>query len=250
MGVAVGTAVSVSCAAHARTLGTCQRTIGRWPDSCNRYCAEPAGGTLGPDCEAQLRTALAELPALWAQVGADLTPAVGARGAHVSGGGKSAPLPIDLGAQSLLDSISWWTRLYEEEIRTRAHLVDAMPKVRTARAVLASCSTIGRHLSVLLAIPPGTTVYDADREIWVDTSGLDAAERLLHLHNLARARLGQTRAKHRHPDVPCMDCGAYAITRNDGQDDRQCEACGRIYDLGGWDAHLAWLERYVKAGAR
>jgi hypothetical protein len=242
--------VSVTCAAHAHVLGTCQRTVGRWPDGCNRYCVEPAGGALGYTCEAELRTALAELPDLWVQIGADLTPAVSARGGRVSGGGKSAPLPIDLGAQSLLDSISWWTRLFEEEVRTRAGLVDAMAKVRTARAVLASCSLIGRHLSVLLAIPSGTTVYDGDRDIWVDTSGLDAAERLLHLHALARGRLGQTLAKHRHPDVPCMDCGTYAITRLDGRDKRQCEACGREYDPDAWDAHLAWLERFVKAGAR
>jgi len=242
--------VTRTCAEHLPVTGYCQRTVGRWGDGCNRYCAEPSGGILGPKCEAELRTALAELPALWQQIGADLTPTVGARGANVSGGGKSSPLPIDLAAQSLLDSISWWTRLFEEEVRTRAHLVEVMTRPRTARAVLASCTLIGQHLSVLLAIPPDTTVYDADRDIWVDTSGLDAAERLLHLHARAQARLGQTTAKHRHPDVPCMDCGAYAITRLDGRDKRQCEACGREYDPDGWDAHLAWLERFVKAGAR
>ena len=78
-----------TCAEHLPVTGYCQRTVGRWGDGCNRYCAEPSGGILGPKCEAELRTALAELPALWQQIGADLTPTVGARGANVSGGGKS-----------------------------------------------------------------------------------------------------------------------------------------------------------------
>lgn len=176
-------------------------------------------------------------------------------GPRVSGGGKTAPIPIRSDISALMTQIVEELTSWDERVRLVANLdmtgVD-LPR-RDSVAMTTACRTLATHVDVLLALGPepmnrsvaehavAALPDDAEGHIrpagWAivreDLDGGDAALEIFNLHARCRSKLGYTR-KHVLLRSRCWDCDASGkLVRYDGasglDDHVTCQECRSEY---------------------
>jgi hypothetical protein len=177
---------------------------------------------------------------------------------RVSGGGKTAPIPIRADVDALMRRIIDVLSSWDERVRTVARL--AGPDTEEARrrragvAMSTMCRTLTAHVDVLLALEPEPMMRDMDLAghtrlpedavgvvhtsgDWISyqtsLGGGDAAQEAFALHAACRSKLGYTR-KSVLLRSRCWDCDASGkLVRADGaaglDDHVSCRACRAEY---------------------
>ncbi len=249
---------------------------------CASAVTDPEGNRLpapGPRafCDrdrARIETALAGLPRLYACLGAEIgTPAQGSTPVR-SPFGPRLPLRADIDAIMRLAEevlVSW-----HERVAAVARLSFPEGRVRPGVAVSRAVQVLSPRLDALLALGPEPmrravsldalaqlpedapgvvrSVYAA---VHADLSGADAGLEILRVHRLARAALGETKAR---PEellgVPCRneECDMLALRRAELPSDpaapawwSECSACG---DRMTEEEYRDWVRRYARWAQR
>jgi len=237
------------------------------PCARGRHCAsrnangEPAEGPRAL-CSADrdfLVTAIERLPEMYTE----LYLRLGEKGAgddslRVSGGGRTPPVPINLGTDALMRRIVDVLSSWDERVRYVARLsgpdTDEARRRRAGVAMTTMCRTLAAHVDALLALEAEPMMRAMDisghpklpedavgvvhtSAGWIsyqtELDGGDAAEEIFGLHALCRSRLGLTR-KSVLLRSRCWDCDASGkLVREDGaaglDDHITCRACGTEY---------------------
>lgn len=204
-------------------------------------CPRPTDRTFCGECETVIASALAELPALHAQLRREL-PGTSTPGERVSGT-HAAPLPLRVDVGALVDDIEGtlsdhvvalcdargWPlpgdnrplsevvdRMWAHVMWLRAHRRPIpRPEARALRAVTRTdvvtrrARWLGARLLPLLA----------------SDAGADAGREILALRSRAQVVLGLANPPERKA-VPCPECDRVALIRNYGEDAVRCTACG------------------------
>ncbi|MEV4672708.1 hypothetical protein AB0K34_13720 [Actinomadura sp. NPDC049382] len=203
-------------------------------------------------CRDRIRDCLEDLPARYG----DLRDRIGDKGRtdgpRVSGGGRTAPVPINLAVDALLRQVEEIVLSWDERVRAVARLTDlTAPSVSTA--VTAASGMLVAHVDVLLGLDPQDMTRSMDLARaehlpddatgWVDPagewiqyytalSGADAGREILNLHHRALKILGQT-PLHHDLIVTCWACGERDLRRHDGSaglaDHVECLHCREQY---------------------
>lgn len=206
-----------------------------------------------------LVAAIERLPEMYTELYLQLgEKGTGGDSLRVSGGGKTPPVPINLGTDALmrriLDVLSSW----DERVRNVARLsgpdTDDARRRRAGVAMTTMCRTLAAHVDALLALEAEPMMRDMDisghprlpedavgvvhtSAGWIsyqtDLDGGDAATEVFALHALCRSRLGLTR-KSVLLRSRCWDCDASGkLVQEDGaaglDDHITCRACGTEY---------------------
>lgn len=235
-----------------------QRACARGEHCASRdHSGEPA---LGPRvlCSADrdlLVGAIERLPGMYLELYLRLGDKGTGEGPRVSGGGRSAPIPIRLDISTLMADIAEILTSWDARVRTVARLDMAgadWPR-RDSIAMTTTCRILATHVDALLALEPETMNRcvsenavsalpdDTDGHVrpagWAitrrDLDGGDAAKEIFDLHRRCRSKLGYTRK-----DVllrsRCWQCDAAGkLVRYDGSagldDHVTCQACRTEY---------------------
>ncbi len=166
-------------------------------------------------------------------------------GEHGAGDGemvrssRDLPIPIRLAVKTLqerlVSEVDTWIEPVCERLgidwlsSTEQALLK--PQVRLARAV----PILSNGLGTLLTLPPhevsawddeGMPIQDPTGTYTetVELDGVDAALRLLRIHNQVRVVAGRGELQHKLP-APCPGCGRIALVRDNGETDVHCLAC-------------------------
>ncbi|QBI53456.1 hypothetical protein [Streptomonospora litoralis] len=224
-----------------------ERCATYWIDDQREY-----RGAWGPRllCEADRRIladAIAEFPELYAWLWLHLRPTSRPLGERSGGTGRAeAPLPIRGDVDALMRELYEVLASWEERVRVVARLTDrtTLGPQPAGRPLTRITTTLGRHLEVLLNLPPEPMmrqfkledigdlhllsdvgrIRDDDAHVPVDLGAADAVEEILTLHRRARARAGQTRRLETVPGVICPACELLAVVRESGST-AYCSSC-------------------------
>ncbi|TDD97612.1 hypothetical protein [Actinomadura rubrisoli] len=200
----------------------------------------------------RVRVCVAELPNRYTELRTRIGDRRIVDGPRVSGGGRSAPVPINLGVDALLRQIEEITLSWDERVRVLARLAD-LTAPSHAHAVTAACGMLTAHVDVLLGLDADDMTRTMDltrREYlpddatgWVFPAGgwilyyaaLGAAEagrEVLNLHHRSLAMLGYA-PQHHDLIVACWECGERSLRRHDGTaglaDHVECLRCREQY---------------------
>jgi len=170
----------------------------------------------------------------------------------VSGGGRTAPIPINLAVDALLRQIEEIVLSWDERVRTVASLTD-LTAPTTHAAVTAAAGMLTAHVDALLGLDSQdmTRTMDLaraehlpdDANGWVHPAaewiqyntalgGADAGREVLNLHHRALKLLGRT-PLHHDLITPCWECGERSLRRHDGTtglaDHVECMDCREQY---------------------
>lgn len=176
-------------------------------------------------------------------------------GPRVSGGGKTAPIPIradvDALMRNVIDIISSWN----ERVRTVMNLSEPINTRRRQNgfAMASTCGFLATHVDTLLSLesawtwrnmdvahtkdlPKDAIVVAHDDAGWLsyetELSGADAALELFALFSRCRSKLGHT-PKHQDLLTPCWQCDQRTLRRWDGaaglEDHVECRSCETRY---------------------
>lgn len=197
---------------------------------------------------------LTDLPTRYAELTTRIGDCRRGDGPRVSGGGRTAPIPINTGVDALLRQIEEIVLSWDERVRAVARLTDLAAANRAA-AIPVACSTLEAHIDVLLGLDLETMARTMDLARiehlpddatgwvrpggWVlyniDLGAEHAGVELLNLHHRALKMLGYT-PQHHDLITPCWECGERSLRRHDGTaglaDHVECQACREQY-LGG-----------------
>jgi hypothetical protein len=206
-----------------------------------------------------LIAAIEKLPEMYG----DLYLQLGDKGAtgdsmRVSGGGRTPPVPINLGTDALmrriLDVLSSWEERVGVIVGLSGMDTRASRRRRDGVAMSTMCRTLAGQVDVLLSLEAEPMMRAMDLSGhprlpedavgvvhtsagWIsyqtDLGGGDAAQEIFGLHDLCRSRLGLTR-KSVLLRSRCWDCDASGkLVREDGaaglDDHVTCRACGTEY---------------------
>lgn len=163
----------------------------------------------------------------------------GTAGGEIVASSRDLPIPLRLAVKTLQEQIVTEADTWVEPVCERMGIdwlstteqALTKPQARLARAV----PILSKSVSVLLALPPqevsawddeGMPLLDAtgDHQETVELDGVDAALRLLRLHNLTRLVAGRGRLRHKLP-APCPHCHRITLVRDNGESDVHCLAC-------------------------
>jgi hypothetical protein len=200
----------------------------------------------------RIRRCLNDLPRRFVELAVRIGDKTRSDGPRVSGGGASAPIPINTGVEAFQQQITEILTSWEERVRDAAQLADVSGQRRAGHAVKVACAVLAAHVDALLALPPDSMcrtldlarhehvpeaadvfVHDGD---WLhynaDLGGVEAGIEILNLHHRALARLGWT-PQHHDLRTPCWDCDVPRLRRWDGtvgmEDHVACRNCGSEY---------------------
>jgi hypothetical protein len=161
-------------------------------------------------------------------------------GLYVSRGKGSPPVPINLAAEALQraidhEAVTWLEVLTGADTQ---RLRVTRPAVRVA---MASRVLLAEFARWMVWPPYEVTLWDGDEWSVEPVAGIDAALRLLRLHERVASLGGRSALVHRsHADCPA--CSARALRRENGSEWYECGMCG---ELVGMDA----FARLVSAAA-
>ncbi|OLT13033.1 hypothetical protein BJF79_03800 [Actinomadura sp. CNU-125] len=197
---------------------------------------------------------LTDLPARYAELAARIGERRRSDGPRVSGGGRTAPIPINTAVDALLRTVEEIVLSWDERVRDVARLTDLTAANRAA-AIPVACGMLAAHVDVLLTLDPETMARTMDlahiehlpEDVsgWVRSGGWvlynvdlgaeHAGVELLNLHHRTLKMLGYT--PQHHPLItPCWECGERGLRRHDGTaglaDHVECLNCREQY-LGG-----------------
>lgn len=200
----------------------------------------------------RIRDCLDELPARYTELRARIGDRRRSDGPRVSGGARTAPIPINLGIDALLRQIDEIALSWDERVRDLARLAP-LAALSKADAVTAACGALAAHIDVLLNLEPHDMARTMDLARaehlpgaatgWVHTSGewilfntalggADAGREILNLHHRALRVLGYA-PQHHDLIAPCWLCGERALRRHDGSaglaDHVECLRCREQY---------------------
>ena len=208
----------------------------------------------------RIAAVLTDLPHRYTELATRIGDRRRSDGPRVSGGGRSAPIPINTGVDALLRQAEEIILSWDERVRAVARLGDLTAPTRAA-AVTAACRMLAAHIDVLLNLGPETMArtmdltramhlirekkLSEDATAWVrpagwvlhhaDLAAADAGMELLGLHHRALNALGYT-PQHHNLMTPCWTCGERDLRRHDGTagmaDHVECLKCHDQY-LGG-----------------
>lgn len=200
----------------------------------------------------RIRDCLEEIPGRYTELRDRIGDRRPAEGPRVSGGGRSKPLPINLGIDAHLRQIEEIILSWDEHIRIVAHLADLTAPTR-ADAVASACTMLTGHVDALLSLeavdmsrtmdlaqhehlPQDATglVHTTGEWIRYNTTltGADAGREVLNLHHRCLTMLGFA-PQHHDLITPCWECGERALRRHDGSaglaDHVECMRCREQY---------------------
>ena len=200
----------------------------------------------------RIQAALDDLPARYTDLGDRIGDKGHADGPRVSGGGRTAPIPINLAVDALTRQVEEIVLSWDERVRVVARLTDLTAPTRAA-AVTAACRMLAAHVDALLALPGDdmTRTMDLSRaehlpndaigwvhpaggwvEYYTTLSGADAGVEILNLHHRAMKLLGHA-PQHHDLITACWQCGERALRRHDGTaglaDHVECLRCREQY---------------------
>jgi hypothetical protein len=198
------------------------------PDGHRLGAATEAPDSLCATCERRAGRAVGELARLYVE----LETIVGQRcvaGEHVSMT-RELPTPPRLDVLALQAEIDATVSTWAQPVASRCRIPwhpPAMRRLRPGPRVHRAAHILATNLDALLRLtaePVG--VWTADHGvITVRSSGVDAALRLLRLHQRGRHLVTGGTGDDRLP-VPCPQCEAPALVRRNGADQVSCAACG------------------------
>jgi hypothetical protein len=174
---------------------------------------------------------LTELPAQYVHLSAELGNPSGRSSSIRVPFGPRVPLRVDV--EALMRLISESLTSWHERVAAAASLTFPAGYRRDGYAVQRATDVMAERVAAVIALPPEPmtrsvdirdlaafpddtpgVVHAAFAEIVVDLDGGDAGMEILNLRYLARATLGETRAKPEElVGVPCHDCGWRAVYR-------------------------------------
>jgi hypothetical protein len=200
----------------------------------------------------RIQDVLNDLPARYRELRARIGDKGRADGPRVSGGGKTPPVPINLGVDALLRQIEEIVLSWDERVRAVARLTDLTAPSRAA-AVPTACTMLGSHVDALLGLeaeamartmdlaraeylPEDASGWVHPSAEWIlyntDLGGEQAGRESLNLHHRCLKVLGRT-PLHHDLIVPCWLCGERALRRHDGSaglaDHVECLQCREQY---------------------
>lgn len=203
-------------------------------------------------CRDRIRDCLNDLPSRLTDLRARIGDKGRSDGPRVSGGGRTAPVPINLAVDALLRHAEEILLSWDERVRPVARLTDLAAPSR-ADAVTAACTMLTAHVDALLALTAADMARTMDlaraehlpddANGWVHPSGewiqynsalsgADAGREILNLHHRALKVLGYA-PQHHDLVVACWQCGERALRRHDGTaglaDHVECLRCREQY---------------------
>lgn len=220
-----------------------------------KYVVVP-GQTYRAFCDAdvtRIRGCLDDLPRRYVELATRIGDKGTIDGPRVSGGGGTAPIPINTGVEAFQQHIIEIVTSWEERVRDAANLTDISGNRRAGQAVKVGCAVLAAHVHALLSLPrdsmyrtcdiaraehvPDTAIgfvhTDGD---WIhyndDLGGVEAGIEILNLHHRCLGRLGWT-PQHHDLRTACWDCEVPRLRRWDGtvglEDHVVCRNCGSEY---------------------
>lgn len=200
----------------------------------------------------RIRDCLEELPGRYAELRDRIGDRRPVEGPRVSGGGRSKPLPINLGIDALLRQIEEITLSWDEHIRIIARRAD-LTAATHSEAVAEACRSLAAHIDAFLSFEPtdmSRTMDLARHEHlpddatgWVHPSGewiqynttlgpADAGTEVFNLHHRSLKMLGRT-PLHHDLIIKCWECDERKLRRHDGSaglaDHVECQHCREQY---------------------
>lgn len=197
---------------------------------------DPAGNpplVATPICDrdlGRLRLALLEAPATYVALAQHIGDTSSPSGGERVAVSKSRPLPINAEVRALQETLCRLLADAEDALRLELGFIPRPRRGREGPTIVG----VVRFLEPRL-----------EQALKVDTV-LDAALDLLRLGADVRRVLGLTRLVHRLP-TPCPDCGAFELTREDGDELVVCRACWVTLDHAAYVAHVSWVASQVIA---
>ncbi|MFG2001715.1 hypothetical protein ACGFNU_21445 [Spirillospora sp. NPDC048911] len=195
---------------------------------------------------------LDELPGLYSELRARIGDKSRSDGPRVSGGGKTAPVILNLAVDALLRHINTVVLSWDERVRVVAGFSD-LAAATTDTATTTGCVLLARHVDTLLGLPaePMSRRRDLTQAEhlpldatglvhpeagWVEyntnLTGADAGLELLALHHRCLRMLGHT-PQHHDLITPCWECDERSLRRHDGTaglaDHVECMRCREQY---------------------
>lgn len=200
----------------------------------------------------RVRDVLDDLPARYNELRARIGDRRTQDGPRVSGGARTAPIPINLGIDALLRQIEEIVLSWDEHVRIVARLADLTAPTR-ADAVTTACGMLTKHVDALVGVEgvdmsrtmdlarhehlPGDAngwVHPAAGWIGYNTTldGAEAGTEVLNLHHRSLKVLGYA-PQHHDLIVACWECGERSLRRHDGTaglaDHVECMRCREQY---------------------
>jgi hypothetical protein len=222
----------------------------------------------------RVESALAELPRLYAALGAELgSPAQGTGTVRSPFGPK---LPLRTGIDALMRLYAEVLTSWHERVAAVASLTPPPEQVRAGYAIARAVDILTPRLDALLALEPepmrravshrelellGTVdgiVRPGYAVTMPDLSGADAGLEILALHRRSRAVLGETRERPVELlGVPCRECDYLALRRaelpSDPAEDgpwSECSECGAVMDEAEYQEWVALCAAYERNRAK
>lgn len=203
-------------------------------------------------CRDRIRDCLEDLPARYRELRDRIGDKGRADGPRVSGGGRTPPIPINLGMDALIRQTEEIILSWDERVRALANLTDlAAPDL--ARGVSAACGMLHAHVDVLLGLNADSMARTMDLarheflpedavgwvhpaagwvDYYTDLAGEEAGREVLNLHHRALKVLGYA-PQHHDLIVTCWACGERDLRRHDGSaglaDHVECLHCREQY---------------------
>jgi hypothetical protein len=206
-------------------------------------------------CEAdrdRIKDCLADLPGHYSELRARIGDKGRASGPRVSGGGRTPPIPINLGIDALTRQIEEMILSWDARVRPIARLA-GLAAPDHAHGVSTACWTLKEHVDVLLGLNADSMARTMDlarheylpgdaigwvhlTAEWIlyyaDLGGEAAGREILNLHHRCLKVLGHT-PQHHDLITPCWVCGERALRRHDGSaglaDHVECMQCREQY---------------------
>lgn len=218
------------------------------PDQFGRRAGAPTPRPLCDACADHLAGALADIPAMYSQLGTLLGEKPRSVGEPVSGT-REPPMPLNAGVDELMgrvwDVVSSWDARVREVLALPQRRLDVSWSKRPD-TVSRMCTMMSHRVGVLLALPerdvcrtvpirdaadlPKGTLGEVYPElgyarVMLAMGGREAGLELLAMHARMMAVCGQTRPVSVIVGVDCPSCGLAALTRRSGDDGVECRAC-------------------------
>lgn len=216
-----------SCHNTARRCGDCQST--HRPETVRIGAQIVAAHGLCLRDQQIVGDAITELPRDYVELHLALERGGAGLHEHVAAT-KDLPAALRVNVAALAAEIVRVAAVWAEPVADRLRIdwdTQAMDAARPGFVLQRATRLLTASLSVLLALRGEEVQAWADNG-WYHThepaDGVDGALNLLHLHQVARSALGQTKLVHQLP-APCPACDAMALARDDGDSFVHCQRC-------------------------
>lgn len=231
------------CAARTTTAGPAGERIIVPAQTYRTFC-DP--------CRDRIRDVLNDLPARYNELRDRIGDKGRTDGPRVSGGGRTPPVPINLGVDALLRQVEEIILSWDEHVRIIARLADLAAPTR-GHAVTTACQMLTEHVDTLVGVegvdmartmdlarheylPDDATGWVHPDAGWIEynatLNGGEAGREVLNLHHRSLKVLGRT-PLHHDLITPCWVCGERALRRHDGTaglaDHVECLRCREQY---------------------